>query len=240
MPEQTFGGCFSAVGASRSAHGYPGGTHCWCGWCPSHWGGGQVGQGPVLWQGAQVTQPPCQTPQGWKLHPVRPSPLHLPLLFNHLQSLCPSELLRLLPTCWLAAPLSQVGASPLQGPWATMQAGPGLSPPWRPSQPCRRETVGSSPERLRGTGRLLAPPGQAAHLCLQGPVAVAAEDGHGAGTRMPEAGSAQLPPSPLAASEPADPAAPGLLLYPPGAQGPSCSWRELPLVTQLQTARGYF
>jgi len=72
-------------------------------------------------------------------------------------------------------------------------------------------------------------------------VAVAAEDGHGAGTRGPEAGSLPLPLSPLAVSEPADPAAaPGLLLYPPGAQGPSRGWGVLPLLTQLPTARGYF
>lgn len=168
------------------------------------------------------------------------SPLHLPLRFNHLKSLFPSKLPHLFPMRRLAAVLSQAGASPLQGPLGTMQAGPGLSPARRPLQPRRWEMVGSSPERLRGTGCLLAPPGQAAHLCLQRPVAVAAEDGHGAGTRMPEAGSAPLPPSPLAASEPADPAAPSLLLYPPGVQGPSRSWRELPLMTQLQTAQGYF
>lgn len=167
--------------------------------------------------------------------------LHPPLLFNHLKSLCPYNLPHFHPVHWLAAPLSQAGASPLQGPLGTMQTGPGLSPArGGPSQPRRQEVVGSSPERLRGSGRLLAPPGQAAHLCLQRPVAVAAEDGHGAGTRMLEAGGTQLPPLPLAASEPADPTAPSLLLYPPGAQGPSCAWRELPLVTQLQTARGYF
>lgn len=40
--------------------------------------------------------------------------------------------------------------------------------------------------------RLLSPPGQAARLCLQRPVAVAAEDGHGAGAGMPGAGSALL------------------------------------------------
>lgn len=94
--------------------------------------------------------------------------------------------------------LSQAGASPLQGPWDTAQAG--LCSPQLGDLTSALWEGGSSPEWLGGPGHLLAPPGQAAHLCLQWPVAVAAEDGHAAGTGM------LLPPSPLAASEPADPA----------------------------------
>lgn len=49
-------------------------------------------------------------------------------------------------------------------------------------------------------------------------MAVAAEDGHGAGTRMPEAASVLLSPLPLAVFEPADPTPPTLLLYPSGVK----------------------
>lgn len=108
----------------------------------------------------------------------------------------------------------------------------------RPAAPRAR---GGSPERLGDAGRRPGPPGQAARLCLQRPVAVAAEDGHGAGTARPELAERLSPPPPAAASEPADPRC----SRPPfvasrGAGAKAAGRGEVPLLTQLPTARGYF
>lgn len=242
---------FQGSGLRQGCSWLPRGICCWCGWCPSRWGtgwtmtcafgGGEGGEGGR--RGHERYNLPTKSRKDenciWCQN-VSPSPSHLPLLSNHLKSPCPSQVPTPPPHAPAGSPPIPNWCQPLARAIGHYASWLRLSPARRPSQPCKREAIGSSPEWLGGTRRLLAPPGQAAHLCLQWPVAVAAEDGHGAGTGMPEAGSTLLPPLPLAASEPADPTAPSLLLYPPGAQGPSCSWRELPLVTQLQTAQGYF
>lgn len=114
-----------------------------------------------------------------------------------------------------------------------------------PSPERGQEAGESSPERPGGAGRLLGPGGQAAHLCLQWPVAVAAEDGHAAGAGMPGAGREPLAGNRWLLRLRLWLNLLTLLLLASfcsllGCRGQATHGRELPLVTQLQTARGYF
>lgn len=90
--------------------------------------------------------------------------------------------------------------------WGNLPRERGETPsPSSSSSPATPWVRSSSPEGFGDTGRCPGPAGQAARLCLQRPVAVAAEDGHGAGTARPELAELLSPPPPAAASEPADP-----------------------------------
>lgn len=153
-----------------------------------------------------------------------PAQYNVPFLLNHLKYLLPMH--------WLAVALSPGWCQLLARAIRPYTSYPGVLG-GLPSPEGGQEAGGSSPERPRGTGRLLGPAGQAARLCLQWPVAVAAEDGHAAGAGWPEAGR-----EPLLLRLRLWLNLLTLLLLAsfctlPGVQRPSHSRRELPLVTQL-------
>lgn len=150
----------------------------------------------------------------------------------------------------LAILLSQAGVSTLQGPSYPTSAIPGL---WEAIPDLRegRRWEGAHLKGLEALGACLALMGRQVISACRGrwqwlqKMVMLPELGWPEAARepdlgWPEAAREPLPPSPPAVAEPADPAAPGLLLYPPGVQRPSHSRPELPLVTQLQTAQGYF
>lgn len=190
LGQQTFGSCFGPKGAGRGAHSYPVG----------HWvslllramldNGLCFGESP-----SDTTSPPNPAIMETASRARTLSPSHLPSLSTTQNPSAPPSS-RAASLCNPAVPGWCQPLAKAMGHYASWS---GLSQLEDLSSALWEG--GSSPEWLGGPGHLLAPPGQAAHLCLQWPVAVAAEDGHAAGTGM------LLPLSPLAASEPADPAA---------------------------------
>lgn len=168
-----------------------------------------------------------------------PAQCNMPFLLNHLKHLCPSKFLHLLPIQQLAVPLSQAGVSTLQRPSDPTPFVPGF---WEAIPALRegRRREGAHLNGLEALGACLALLGRQLISACRGRWQWLQKMVMLPGLGWPEADRETLPPSPLAVAEPADPAAPGLLLYPPGVQRPSHSRRELPLVTQLQTAQGYF
>lgn len=166
-----------------------------------------------------------------------PAQYIMPFLLNHLKYLCPSKFLHLLPMHWLAVLLSQAGASTLQGPSEPTAAIPGF---WE-AIPALREGRRWERAHLNGLGAL------GACLALAGRQLISACSGRWQWLQkmvmLPGLGWLELAGNLLRLRLWLNLLT--LLLLASfcsllGCRGQATHGRELPLVTQLQTARGYF